>query len=1201
MAFTQTQTLDNILLRGITFRTPANAAISSQYTLYANGQGQTYWSNSVAPIHISSLSTAIANDVRRLSTNAAQYDSNAYSTMAFMQSTIQIQSTGIVRLNNGLVSTTTRLVANDQAQSNSINVLSNNFNVLSNQLGNVLAARVDAIFTSTIRYVQSTLYGVSTFSTFYNEIDAVRSTSQALFSTLSTTTMIQNVSTYSTVTTNYNNAIESAIVSTNLTVNAQFSSISTAIANKSDLSTISSVCTRQLLSTSQGIYQNYSTIDGDIYNHISTVVLSSIQSDRRINALASDVFDLQQFSTTLSSINNLWISSFVSTSQSYQDVYINASIGKVSTSVGDLSQSTQNLAIEFSTFASTIKNDLSSALTIVSRNDSTIRGLQYEFSIITTSSILSGIYDTFMGLEGYTSTLIGSTIATTDTFKSTLYQSTVAQNMSISLAYFNLFVSTTYQSTLSTLIPSTMLFTSSMVSTLYSTSYTFMTSSLMSTMSSISIQYISTQSSLTQAIVLSTNVQMQSSILSYLVSPAASSLSWFYNTYSLSLSTFSANASSLIFTSQNQFISSFTHNQSTFNILQVSSIGLYASTTNALNSILAANTQILSSFSTSFGTNTSTQLGLYNSTVTFGFPSTMNHVINSTNTGIYALGTYAITSTINTVQASSINAFNIFMTGLTNQSATAALSSIYTVQNIELNGSNFVGSMDMVNHRNFNVTLYNLVNGSSNYRLNYPINSLNGLEMRKGIITINVSTVGSAYTNNNSLLRFDVYRWGIPTTVYGNMYPYISNADYTMQYEYTIQNQTIYTNLLNVYPRLAIRNPQISSIIKNVYIDNMNSYSSNHFWRGTPVQIGWSNYSQFPFGTLGSPTYNPEIGIDVIVNNSTIAEYGPYPLSQSTATIFAPYLSNQLIPVIPTYVRTYIVGAQRNYAETSFNTVLPTFDNVIIQPAGYPVSTKFMGGTELVAITDNIRYPVFNATANVATSQPVQFYNNDLRYAPQNLINGILNRAGSLGQDPYFIIYGGSNVSGQFSENSVNSGFADFYVNLNNYFPDLSTLQQYNSQITFTFSNAQNAYTFPSRMISTVGTNPNTSLYRVFNSTIAKSTNTFTTIGQTCYIRYRYSPIQYISTTGLYNESTFVGPIGPNNPDPATFLNINGLALSARMDPVSTIIYYGLSNAPINQSDVDGMTINANVQYGGVTYGSTINVSGSALTQTFRF
>ena len=207
MAFTQTQTLDNILLRGITFRTPANAAISSQYTLYANGQGQTYWSNSVAPIHISSLSTAIANDVRRLSTNAAQYDSNAYSTMAFMQSTIQIQSTGIVRLNNGLVSTTTRLVANDQAQSNSINVLSNNFNVLSNQLGNVLAARVDAIFTSTIRYVQSTLYGVSTFSTFYNEIDAVRSTSQALFSTLSTTTMIQNVSTYSTVTTNYNNAI----------------------------------------------------------------------------------------------------------------------------------------------------------------------------------------------------------------------------------------------------------------------------------------------------------------------------------------------------------------------------------------------------------------------------------------------------------------------------------------------------------------------------------------------------------------------------------------------------------------------------------------------------------------------------------------------------------------------------------------------------------------------------------------------------------------------------------------------------------------------------------------------------------------------------------------------------------------------------------------------------------------------------------
>ncbi len=1199
MAFTQTQTLDNILLRGITFRTPANAAISSQYTLYASGQGQTYWSNSVAPHHVSSLSTAIANDVFRLSTNAAQYDSNAFSTMAFMQSTIQIQSTGIVRLNNGLVSTTTRLIANDQSQSNSINILSNNFNVLSNQLGNVLAARVDAIYTSTIRYVQSTLYGVSSFSTFINEIDGLSTLTNALHSTLSTTTMLGNASTYSTLTTNYTDAIQYAILSTNLVVSDQLSTVSTALTNKTDLSTFSSIITGQLLSTTTGLYNSQSTSDGLMTEYTSTIYYSSIRrAEQNIIDLSTDVFDLQQFSTSISTINNFWISSFVSTSQSIQDVYTTSTILNVSTNIGNVALSTVNVANNLSTFASTITNNLSSAYSIVSRNDSTIKGLQYEFSIITTSSILSGIYDTFIGLEGYTSTLVGSTIATTDTFKSTLYVSTVLQNASISRSYFNFYVSSMYDNTLSTLIPSTFMFTSSMVSTLYSTSYTFMTSSLTSTMTSISNQYISTQSGVTNAIVLSTNVQMQSSILNYLVNPSGQQLSTFSTNSANLISGLLFTGLTSISTQQGQFISSFQNNQSTFNILQVSSIGLYASTTNALSSILAANTQILSSFSTTFSNNTSTQQGLYNSTVIVGFPSSMNYVINSTNTGIYSIGTFAITSTINTVQASSIFAFNTFMASLTNQSATAALSSLFTVQNIDLAGSNFVGSMDMVNFRNFNINVYNLINGSSNYRVNYPINSLNGLEMRKGIITINVSTVGSAYTNNNSQLRFDVYRWGIPTTVYGNMYPYISNADYIMQYEYTIQNQTIYTNLLNVYPRLAIRNPQISSIVKNVYIDNTSAYSSNHFWRGTPVQIGWSNYSQFPFGTLGSPTYNPEIGIDVIVNNSTIAEYGPYPLSQSTATIFAPYLSNQLVPVIPTYVRTYIVGNQRGYAETSFNTVLPTFDYMVLQPAGYPAATKFMGGTELVAITDTIRYPMANATSIVtATNNNVLSFNSDPRYASQNLINGILNRAGALGQDPYFIIYGGSNVSGQFSENSVNSGFADFYVNLNNYFPEVSTLQQYGSQITFTLSNAQNAYTFPARQI----TNINNNLYRIFNSSITKTTNTFTTIGQTCYIRYRYSPLQYISSSVLYNESTFVGPAGPANPDPATFLNINGLALSARMDPVSTLTYYGFSNAPINPSDIDGMAINANLSYGGITYGSTINVTGSALTQVFRF
>ena len=74
MAYNTTQTLDTLLLRGLNFRTPANAAISSQYTLYANGGGQTYWSNSISPTDLSTLSTTIQTNISSM-TSTLQYQS----------------------------------------------------------------------------------------------------------------------------------------------------------------------------------------------------------------------------------------------------------------------------------------------------------------------------------------------------------------------------------------------------------------------------------------------------------------------------------------------------------------------------------------------------------------------------------------------------------------------------------------------------------------------------------------------------------------------------------------------------------------------------------------------------------------------------------------------------------------------------------------------------------------------------------------------------------------------------------------------------------------------------------------------------------------------------------------------------------------------------------------------------------------------
>lgn len=241
---------------------------------------------------------------------------------------------------------------------------------------------------------------------------------------------------------------------------------------------------------------------------------------------------------------------------------------------------------------------------------------------------------------------------------------------------------------------------------------------------------------------------------------------------------------------------------------------------------------------------------------------------------------------------------------------------------------------------------------------------------------------------------------------------------------------------------------------------------------------------------------------------------------------------------------------------------------------------------------------MYNTATNVTNTTSIQYFMNDPLYVPQNMVNGILNRAGFVGQDPTPLVVGASNVTGQFSENSAATGYPDFYVTLNNYFPDLVTLQRYGSQITFTLSNTTNTtntYTFVAQNISNISGN----LYRIFNTGLTKTTNTFVG-GQSCSIRYNYSPVQYISTSAFYSESTFVGPNGPNSPDPATFLNIAGLALTSRMDPVSTFTFYNVSNAPIQPTDVGGMAMNASLVYNNITYGSTLRTTAD-LSQIFRF
>ena len=63
MAYPAGANLNNLLLQQLSFRSGGNYPISSLYTLYANGQGQTYWSNSVTADSVAVLSTNVGNAI----------------------------------------------------------------------------------------------------------------------------------------------------------------------------------------------------------------------------------------------------------------------------------------------------------------------------------------------------------------------------------------------------------------------------------------------------------------------------------------------------------------------------------------------------------------------------------------------------------------------------------------------------------------------------------------------------------------------------------------------------------------------------------------------------------------------------------------------------------------------------------------------------------------------------------------------------------------------------------------------------------------------------------------------------------------------------------------------------------------------------------------------------------------------------------
>jgi hypothetical protein len=1230
MAFTTTQTTDSMLLRQLHFRTPANAPISSLYSLYATGNGQTYWSNAVLPANLSSFSSIQGN-----LTSSIYQEIQSVSTA--LVSSFQILSSSISTVGGALVPALTSTVAQltfvDAQFSNSINGLNLQFGILSNTLtiqvnsiynstlqlvNSTLTSTTQSIndgFASTITYVDgqvstmstvvysqlstaifridSTIIGISSISSFVNEFSRLESTMIAGLSSLSTAITVQNISTYTTLTQNYTQAIQEATVSSTQYTTDVFSTISSLFTPYTVLDNFSTVITNQLLSTSVGLVDYFTQFNAE--SGLSTVYYSTIlPMESTIAGTQYRIFNLEQFSTSFSSITNDYISTFVSTSQGYQNIEFGNSISTVSTTLGFEIERTSQLSTSFSQYASTTSVQLSTQSGSFTYILSSIIDLQYEFSVITTSSILAGIYESFIQLEEYTSNLITSTVNTTYEFQSSLYFSTTVQNQSIATGYFNFYVSTLYTSTLSTLIPTVTEDISSITSSLYAFGYSTLVSSLTSSFVTFTDLFLSTTSSITAQIIFSSGVQFQSSVLGYVSSPTAAALSTFSSLSFISLSTFSGLGSTSLFRQASTFASTFNFYNTNLNIVFISSMGQLSTYTNRASTSLVQTASQLSSFSTQFSVQLSTQNGLFNSTLRT-YPSTLNAFAQSTNTLIVNSTVNLVTSTLNYVANSTLSYYNFFVS--TFYTSTIGLSSLYTYRNINLNSSNYTALLDFATTRHFYINVYDIVDlPSSLYRITYSSNFLPNTDYKQGTININISTVGLSYSRNGGKIRFDTYTSGLPTTVWRNVYPQICNADYFMQYNYTIVSNIIYTTLNNVYPRLEVRNLQILPTNLNVQSATSLQYLQSFYWRGSPIQISWSNYSFFPFGSLGAPPYDPEVAIEVFDGQNSI-EYGPFPFSVSTATIIAPYLRGRMAADNLTTINAYIIGLPQQAAKTTFTTLVPYFTDVNIRN-----TTQFMGGSELVAITDSGRTPLLGANVSFLNTGSVSSFNNLALYQGSNLINGLLNVTISTGTASTSLINTTtSNVTGTFFENSATRGFADFFVNLGgNYFRNVSTIAALSTSVRFTLFNLTSSYTFTATTISSIGGG---SLWEIANPTVPKGFNTFTNTGQgSHFIRYNYSPIPFVSSVGFYQESTFIGPNIGAVPNTLAQMNLTNIVTTTIQDAVSTIIY---QNLPTDSIVTPISTANTQMRFtltlmNGNSYMSTLTTTGAAI-QTFQF
>ena len=439
MSFTTTSQLNNLLLRGLQVRTNTNTPISTFFALYADGRGGTFWDQALRASDLSSYSTSVA------AIGQDQSTLTAYTTSSI---------TGM---------------------ENQIVVLEDNFSTLA---GSVSTQIEQAVFS-----FSTNQFFIDQLSTIQLELETEIS---SIYSTLSTydnanfSTLSSYINTSQSVSFGYTDSSISTVYTQSVS------------SSQASLDAFSTTINQSLISTSVAFASTILNQNSSLAYYISTDTAQTTSTNSSfltsISSLTAQLSSLQYVSSMMDSTLSTYISSYVNTSLNSYSISTQSSItsilGNLCT-ISTVAVSTAKIALST---ASGFAGQLSTLSIQTAQNTSSITNLTFSLNLLTTSTLISSIYESFLGLESFCSNLVQSTnngltstlTSTTESYISTIY-STIVTDI---LAQAGIAFGSTIASTSAGL-------TSTFVSTL-STIYDTYTSSLTFQLDSSIYAYVST-------------------------------------------------------------------------------------------------------------------------------------------------------------------------------------------------------------------------------------------------------------------------------------------------------------------------------------------------------------------------------------------------------------------------------------------------------------------------------------------------------------------------------------------------------------------------------------------------------------------------------------------------------------------------------------------------------------------------------------